>query len=279
MAASEAHDLGLCAADRATRAKFAQDLRNLTLASPQVNRHPALQPCYRSRMGGVAWTIGNSYGSGSIATLHTGELSCRSTPCHPARSGSSFSGDGLSGRGLIVEQAIGRNADRSGIRSEARISAAPFASSASSTRAWPRNRSGGLRRSKGSLPGTKAKPPECESDDNTDKSPVHQHKGLLTRQRPFPSDEGAKRLTKSQPTRVTSSRRSATIIVDYGCLRHAKGDLFDPELDRRTKHSRGRGETRDHSRLIFERSEPSILELPRADVGSDIGDEPPTTVI
>ena len=33
------HDSGLCAADRATRKLFAQDLRNLTLASPRVNRH------------------------------------------------------------------------------------------------------------------------------------------------------------------------------------------------------------------------------------------------
>ena len=39
MAASEAHDSGLCARDRATRKRFAQDLRNLTLPSPQVNRH------------------------------------------------------------------------------------------------------------------------------------------------------------------------------------------------------------------------------------------------
>ena len=39
VATSEAHDSGLCAADRATRKRFAQDLRNLTLASPQVNRH------------------------------------------------------------------------------------------------------------------------------------------------------------------------------------------------------------------------------------------------
>ena len=39
VAASEAHDSGLCAADRASRKRFAQDLRNLTLASPQVNRH------------------------------------------------------------------------------------------------------------------------------------------------------------------------------------------------------------------------------------------------
>ena len=39
MAASEAHDSGLCARDRATRARFASDLRNLTLAAPHVNRH------------------------------------------------------------------------------------------------------------------------------------------------------------------------------------------------------------------------------------------------
>ena len=38
VATSEAHDSGLCAADRATRKQFAQDLRNLTLASPEVNR-------------------------------------------------------------------------------------------------------------------------------------------------------------------------------------------------------------------------------------------------
>ena len=39
VAASEAHDSGLCAKNRATRARFASDLRNLTLASPRVNRH------------------------------------------------------------------------------------------------------------------------------------------------------------------------------------------------------------------------------------------------
>ena len=39
VAASEAHDSGLCARDRATRARFARDIRNLTLASPSVNRH------------------------------------------------------------------------------------------------------------------------------------------------------------------------------------------------------------------------------------------------
>ena len=39
VAASEAHDSGLRGADRATRARFAQDIQNLTLASQQVNRH------------------------------------------------------------------------------------------------------------------------------------------------------------------------------------------------------------------------------------------------
>ena len=38
VAASEAHDSGLCAADDTTKRHFARDLRNLTLASPRVNR-------------------------------------------------------------------------------------------------------------------------------------------------------------------------------------------------------------------------------------------------
>ena len=39
VARSEAHDSGLCAADNATRRRFATDLLNLTLASPSVNRN------------------------------------------------------------------------------------------------------------------------------------------------------------------------------------------------------------------------------------------------
>ena len=38
VAESEAHDSGMCAADAATKARFARDLRNLTLAAPEVNR-------------------------------------------------------------------------------------------------------------------------------------------------------------------------------------------------------------------------------------------------
>ena len=39
VARSEAHDSGLCSASPATKARFASDLLNLTLASPSVNRH------------------------------------------------------------------------------------------------------------------------------------------------------------------------------------------------------------------------------------------------
>ena len=57
VARSEAHDSGLCAADAASRRRFASDLLNLTLASPAVNRTqkgdkdaaewlPALNQCW-----------------------------------------------------------------------------------------------------------------------------------------------------------------------------------------------------------------------------------------
>ena len=38
VAKSEAHDSGLCAADEKTRKRFANDLDNLTLATPALNR-------------------------------------------------------------------------------------------------------------------------------------------------------------------------------------------------------------------------------------------------
>ena len=57
VAKSEAHDSGLCSADAGTRRTFSNDLLNLTLASPSVNRHqksgkdfaewrPALNSCW-----------------------------------------------------------------------------------------------------------------------------------------------------------------------------------------------------------------------------------------
>ena len=39
VARSEAHDSGLCRTDQRTRRRFSEDLRNLTLAAPSVNRH------------------------------------------------------------------------------------------------------------------------------------------------------------------------------------------------------------------------------------------------
>ena len=45
VALSEAHDSGLCAADRATRRRFARDPLNLTLAAPAVNRCGAGGKC------------------------------------------------------------------------------------------------------------------------------------------------------------------------------------------------------------------------------------------
>ena len=70
VAASEAHDSGLCAADAETRARFARDLRNLTLASPRVNRHeksgkdaaewvPARNRCW---FAGRVVEVRNAYG-------------------------------------------------------------------------------------------------------------------------------------------------------------------------------------------------------------------------
>ena len=45
VAVSEAHDSGLCAADRSTRRRFASDPLNLTLAAPEVNRCNAGGKC------------------------------------------------------------------------------------------------------------------------------------------------------------------------------------------------------------------------------------------
>ena len=50
VATSEAHDSGLCAANSSTKAAFASDLLNLTLASPSVNRHQ------KSGKDVAAWT-------------------------------------------------------------------------------------------------------------------------------------------------------------------------------------------------------------------------------
>ena len=70
VARSEAHDSGLCRADRATRRRFSEDLRNLTLAAPSVNRnqkrdHDAagwLPPMNRCWFAGRVIDVKRAYG-------------------------------------------------------------------------------------------------------------------------------------------------------------------------------------------------------------------------
>ena len=46
IATSEGHDSGLCAASDAVRRRFASDLDNLTIATPDLNRHVAARKEY-----------------------------------------------------------------------------------------------------------------------------------------------------------------------------------------------------------------------------------------
>ncbi len=59
VAASEAHDSGLCAADRATRQRFSADLLNLTLAAPEVNRCRRSGKCGHDAAGWLPPMIAN----------------------------------------------------------------------------------------------------------------------------------------------------------------------------------------------------------------------------
>ena len=103
VAASEAHDSGLCAADAATKARFARDLRNLTLASPKVNRHeksghdvaewvPSRNRCwFAARVIEVRRAYGLTIDPRETAALDRILAGCRSTALEPivcdARSG------------------------------------------------------------------------------------------------------------------------------------------------------------------------------------------------
>ena len=107
VAASEAHDSGLCAADRATRTRFAQDLRNLTLASPKVNRHqksgkdagewlPDRNRCwFAGRVLDVKLAYGLTVDRREAATLDRILSRCRSTAIEPlvCQTGPASSGD------------------------------------------------------------------------------------------------------------------------------------------------------------------------------------------
>ena len=90
VARSEAHDSGLCAADVATRRRFAADLANLTLASPEVNRHqkgakdaaawlPARNRCwFASRIVDVRRKYGLTIDQREVEALEPLLASCQS---------------------------------------------------------------------------------------------------------------------------------------------------------------------------------------------------------
>ena len=91
VAASEAHDSGLCAADAATKRRFAGDLLNLTLASTRVNRHvmsekdadewmPRMNRCwFAARVGAVKRKYGLSVDAREARALEGVLSGCAST--------------------------------------------------------------------------------------------------------------------------------------------------------------------------------------------------------
>ena len=95
VAASEAHDSGLCAADAATKARFARDLRNLTLAAPAVNRYqksgkdaaewvPDRNRCwFAARVVEVRRAYGLSVDRREAAALERILAACESTALEP----------------------------------------------------------------------------------------------------------------------------------------------------------------------------------------------------
>ena len=95
VAASEAHDSGLCAADAATKARFARDLRNLTLAAPKVNRFeksgkdasewlPARNGCwFAARVVEVRTAYGLTIDRREAASLDRIFAGCESTALEP----------------------------------------------------------------------------------------------------------------------------------------------------------------------------------------------------
>ena len=95
VAASEAHDSGLCARYAATKARLARDLRNLTLASPRVNRHeksgkdaaqwvPARNRCwFAARVVDVRRAYGLTIDRREAAALDRIFAGCESTALEP----------------------------------------------------------------------------------------------------------------------------------------------------------------------------------------------------
>ena len=95
VAASEAHDSGLCARDAATKVRFARDLHNLTLASPRVNRHdksgkdaaewiPARNRCwFAARVVDVRRAYGLTIDRREVQALERILTGCESTALEP----------------------------------------------------------------------------------------------------------------------------------------------------------------------------------------------------
>ena len=117
VATSEAHDSGLCVATRATRERFAQDLRNLTLASPEVNRRqklgkdaadwiPERNRCwFAARVVEVKRVYGLSVDRAEAEALENILRGCASTEMEPmvCRRTSTSASDGDSGSGAGSE--------------------------------------------------------------------------------------------------------------------------------------------------------------------------------
>ena len=121
VATSEAHDSGLCATDRATRARFATDLRNLTLASPGVNRHrksgkdagewlPERNRCwFAARIVEVRRAYGLTIDQREAQALERVLAGCTGTAMEPMVCHTSTGRD--SGRGLGAGSAADGNGD------------------------------------------------------------------------------------------------------------------------------------------------------------------------
>ena len=123
VATSEAHDSGMCAANRATRKQFARDLRNLTLASPEVNRNqksgkdagewiPDRNQCWFSgRVLEVKRAYGLTVDRREAAALERILHECANTDMEPlvCRAGPASAGD--SGRGAGGDDVLARYDD------------------------------------------------------------------------------------------------------------------------------------------------------------------------
>ena len=125
VAASEAHDSGLCAADAAIKARFARDLRNLTLAAPAVNRYqksakdaaewaPSRNRCwFAARVVDVRRAYGLTIDRREAAALERILARCESTALEPvvcaAPSGSSAGAGAVAGDDALARYDDNRN--------------------------------------------------------------------------------------------------------------------------------------------------------------------------